>query len=77
MGVRPQKRRRDGKLVFYQDAKARDALKLLLGHLINPQICGLSYGEAVDMTLTEAIFTIEAVGISNDALAKATKAANK
>lgn len=73
MGVRFEKRKRDGKLVTYRDPKTRDALKTLLGHLINPQICGLSFDEAADMSLDEALFTIEAVGLSNDVLAKAMK----
>lgn len=73
MGVRIERRKRDGKLVFYRDDKSRDALKTIFGHLINPQICGLSYDAAVDMSLEEALFTIEAVGLSNDVLAKAMK----
>lgn len=73
MGVITKTRKRDGSLIYFVDGKAKDGLKILLGHLINPQVCGLSYNEAVDMTLTEATAAIEAVGLSNQILAKAAK----
>ncbi len=73
MGVFAVNRKRDGKLVYYERGSSKNALKAILGHLINPQICGLGFNEAADMTLAEAEFAISAVQLSNQMLEKAAQ----
>lgn len=45
---------------------------MILGHLINPQLCGLSYTEVKKMTFAEATVIIGAVSKSNNEIAKAS-----
>jgi len=45
---------------------------VLIGHLINPQICGVSPSEVWQMNFTEAQRIIEAVSLSNQIISKAS-----
>jgi hypothetical protein len=43
------------------------------GHLMNPQVCGLSFSEVRKLNMRQANIILESVGLSNKALEKAQK----
>lgn len=65
----------DGKLVAYYDPSAVERIPTLVGHLINPQVCGLSWSEVRRMNFRQADAVIGAVNLSNAAIKKASEKA--
>lgn len=49
----------------------------VIGHLLNPEVCGQPFSEVSKMSLKQAYAVLEAVNKSNDAISKATKKAQK
>lgn len=44
---------------------------MLIGHLINPQVCGMALSEVRMMNIADAHFVLDAVGMSAKVLEKA------
>lgn len=42
----------------------------IIGHLINPQVCGISPSEVDKMSFSHAAYVIESVGLSNEIINK-------
>lgn len=66
-------RSRGGGLVQYYDPAAAERIPTLVGHLINPQVCGLAWSEVRRMNVRQADAVLGAVNLSNTAIAKAQK----
>lgn len=52
-------------------------LQTIIGHLLNPEVGGQPFSEVKRMRLSEAYAILDAINKSNEAIAKASKKAQK
>lgn len=49
----------------------------VIGHLLNPEVCGQPFSEVLKMSISQAYAIIDVINKSNEAISKASKKAQK
>lgn len=72
-GVRYVQRVSDGRSTFFYNPAQAERVDVIIGHLINPQICGIMPSEVAAMNLHDGARIIDMVSKSNAEIAKQSK----